>query len=152
METTKKLNETPLISEMTTNQSYILVDDDGNVSRIRDVAKEYVTETITFANRIATVSYRQNAVGINGAPDGYTFSVREVSPDRKNKIFFEGWSSASTKNTLLFAFILISLNNEGKFQLKGSILYVCSVCEKLSCLNSAANNFDSAIWLYINSS
>ena len=45
METTKKLNETPLIERMTDNQTYVIVDDQGNVSRIKDVAKEYVTET-----------------------------------------------------------------------------------------------------------
>lgn len=45
METTKKLNETPLLQEMNDTHSYVVVDDDGNVSRIRDVAKEYVTET-----------------------------------------------------------------------------------------------------------
>ena len=45
METTKKLNETPLIQEMTDKHTYIIVDDQGNVSRVKDVAKEYVTET-----------------------------------------------------------------------------------------------------------
>ena len=45
METTKKLNETPLIEEMSNNQSYVIVDDDGNVSRTRDVPGKYVTET-----------------------------------------------------------------------------------------------------------
>ena len=45
METTKKLNETPLIQQMTDKHTYIIVDDQGNVSRVKDVAKEYVTET-----------------------------------------------------------------------------------------------------------
>lgn len=45
MKTTKKLNETPLIQEMNNIHSYVVVDDNGNVSRIRDAAKEYVTET-----------------------------------------------------------------------------------------------------------
>ena len=45
METTKKLNETPLVSEIASNQSYVIVDDDGNVSRTRDVPGKYVTET-----------------------------------------------------------------------------------------------------------
>ena len=45
METTKKLNETPLIQEMTADHTYVIVDSQGNVSRMNDVPKKYVTET-----------------------------------------------------------------------------------------------------------